>query len=99
MPKRHLIAAVVVLGVVGVLAYLLLSPVLATAVVIGAATLLGVAALGASWEQHPDFETRELARARRRREKWERTAGARAKDRARWEAYQERKAAKDQRSG
>ena len=97
MPKRHLVAALVLLGMVGVLSFLFLSPVLAAAVVIGTATLLGVAALGADWEQHPDFETRELARARRRKEKWERTAGARAKDRARWEAYQAKKAAKEQR--
>lgn len=97
MPKRHLVTALVLLGVVGVLSFLLLSPVLAAAVVIGTATLLGVAALGADWEQHPDFETRELARARRRKEKWERTAGARAKDRARWEAYQAKKAGKEQR--
>ena len=97
MPKRSLVAGVVLLAVVGVLSFLLLSPVLATAVVIGTATLLGVAAVGADWEQHPDFEARELARARRRKEKWERTAGTRAKDRARWEAYQTRKAAKEQR--
>ena len=99
MPKRHLIAAVVLLGVLGVLAFLLLSPVLATAVVIGAATLLGVAALASDWEEHPDYETREMARARRRKEKWERTAGARAKDRARWEAHQAKKAAREQRTG
>jgi hypothetical protein len=97
VPKRHLLAALVLLVVVGALAFLLLSPVLASAVVIGTATLLAVGALGADWEQHPDFETREMARARRRKEKWERTAGARAKDRARWEAYQAKKAAKEQR--
>ena len=93
MPKRHVLAALLLLGVVGVLAFLFLSPVPASAVLIGTATLVGVAALGADWEQHPDYETRELARARRRKEKWEQTAGARAKDRARWEAYQAKKAA------
>ncbi len=98
VPKRHLIAALVVV-VVAVLAFLLLSPVLATAVVIGTATLVGVAVLASDWEQHPDYETREMARAPRRQERWERTAGARAKDRARWEAYQAKKAAKEQRPG
>ncbi len=54
--------------------------------------LLVVLAMASDWEGHPDFEERELARARRRREKWERNAGARARDRERWEAHQARKA-------
>jgi hypothetical protein len=95
VPKRHLLTALAVLVAVAVPALLLLSPVIATAVVIGTLTLLGVAAMAADWEEHPDFEAREMARARRRKEKWERTADARAKDRARWEAYQAKKAAKD----
>ena len=99
VPKRRVIAALVLLVAVAALAFLLLSPVLASAVVIGTATLLGVAVLASDWEKHPDFETREMARARRRKEKWERTAGAREKDRGRWEAYQAKKAAKEQRPG
>ncbi|MGY1609715.1 MULTISPECIES: hypothetical protein [unclassified Geodermatophilus] len=57
--------------------------------------LLVVLAMASDWESHPDFEERELARARRRRVKWDRGADARARDRARWEAHQARKAARD----
>ncbi|MGY1701369.1 hypothetical protein [Geodermatophilus sp. SYSU D00766] len=57
--------------------------------------LLVVLAMARDWDDHPDFEEREMARARRRREKWERNAGARAKDRARWEAHQARRAGRD----
>jgi hypothetical protein len=46
------------------------------------------------WDQHPTFEDREAARARRRKEKWERNADARARDRARWEAHQAKQAKK-----
>ena len=98
VPKRFLFPAVGGALVVSVLAFLTLSPVIATAVLIGGLTLVTVASLSADWEKHPSFEERELARARRRKEKWERDAGARAKDRARWEAHQARKAAKEQRS-
>jgi hypothetical protein len=99
VPKRLLVP---VLGCVAlalsVLAFLTLSPVLAAAVLIGSCTVVAVAALSADWEKHPTFEQREKARAQRRREKWERRAGARAKDRARFEAYQAgqaKKAAKE----
>ena len=54
--------------------------------------LLVVLAMASDWDRHPDFEERELARARRRRAKWERTADARARDRERWEAHQARRA-------
>ncbi len=56
--------------------------------------LLLVLAMASDWDRHPDFEAREMVRARRRRAKWERTAGARARDRERWEAHQARKAAR-----
>jgi hypothetical protein len=59
--------------------------------------LLVVLAMASDWEQHPDFEERELARARRRREKWEANAGARARDRERWQAHQARKARENDR--
>ncbi len=98
MPKRFLFPAVGGALVVSVVAFLTLSPVIAAAVLIGSLTLVAVASLSADWEKHPGFEERELARARRRKEKWERDAGARAKDRARWEAHQARKAAREQRS-
>ncbi len=97
MPSRVLLAVGLVAALaLSVLAFLTLSPVIAAAVLIGSLTLVAVLGLAADWEKHPSFEERELARSRRRREKWERTADARAKDRARWEAHQARQAAKRQ---
>jgi hypothetical protein len=60
-------------------------------------TLLVVAFLARDWDRHSTFEERELARARKRKEKWERGKDARARDRARWEAHQARQAAKQDR--
>jgi hypothetical protein len=97
VPKRLVLPALAAALVLSAVAFLTLSPVLASAVLIGSLTLVAVLGLGADWEQHPSFEERELARSRRRREKWERTADARAKDRARWEAHQAKQAAKEQR--
>jgi len=100
VPKRLLVPAVVAVLVLSALAFLLLSPVLGAAVLIGSSTLAAVAALSADWESHPSFEEREQARTLRRKEKWERSAGARAKDRVRYEAYQQgraRKAAREDR--
>jgi hypothetical protein len=94
-----LIPAVGVAVVLSALAFLTISPVLAAAVLIGSTTLVAVLALSSTWDQHPSYEDREHARTLRRKEKWERSAGARAKDRARYEAYQEgraRKAAREQ---
>jgi hypothetical protein len=51
--------------------------------------------VASDWDQHSTFEERELVRARKRKEKWERNAGAREKDRALWEAHQAKKAAGD----
>jgi hypothetical protein len=82
---------------VSLLAFLTLSPVLAAAVLIGSLTVVAVAGLSADWEKHPSFEEREKTRAQRRKEKWERNADARAKDRARFEAYQEGRAKKEAR--
>ena len=94
MPKRLLVPALGAALALSVLAFLTLSPVLAAAVAIGSLTVVAVAALSADWEKHPSFEEREKARSQRRREKWERSADARAKDRARYEAYQEGRAKK-----
>lgn len=82
--------------VVSALAFLVLYWVLALAVAIMGLFAVVVAAVASDWENHPTFEEREAVRARRRQEKYERTAGARAKDRARWEAHQARKAARPQ---
>ncbi len=65
---------------------------LASGMAVFGLVLLVVLAMASDWEQHPDFEERELARARRRREKWEANADVRARDRARWQAHQARKA-------
>jgi uncharacterized membrane protein len=77
-----------------VLAFVLLDPVLAAFVVILLVTALGVAVLARDWDRHSTYEERELARARRRAEKWERGKDARARDRAKWEAHQARQAGK-----
>jgi phosphate/sulfate permease len=84
-------------AVVGsVAAFLLLDPIVAAFVAIVLMTLVGIAVLASDWDRHSTFEERELERARRRKEKWERGAGARERDRAKWEAHrarQEKKAA------
>ncbi len=75
-----------------VAAFLLLNAILASAIAIFGLCLWAVALLSSNWEQHPTFEQRELERARRRAANRERTKEARARDRARWEAHQQRKA-------
>lgn len=85
-------AAVWVAG--SVLAFLNLDPILAAFLVILAGTAVAAAAAARDWDRHSTFEERELARARKRAEKWERTQGARDRDRARWEAHQARQAKK-----
>ena len=74
-------------------AVVLLDPILAAAVVIVLLTVLAAAFAARDWDSHSTFEEREQARALRRKEKWERSRGARDRDRARWEAHQARKAA------
>lgn len=69
----------------------LLAAFVAIVIVVG----LAMAVAAHDWEGHASFEERELARARKRAEKWERDAPARARDRARWEAHQARKAGGD----
>ncbi len=96
---RLLVPALGAVLALSLLAFSTLSPVLAAAVLIGALTLVAVVAAAADWEKHPSFEERELARARKRKERWEATADVRARDRARWEAYQAKKAEKAQRAG
>ena len=76
-----------------VLAFLFLDPIVAAFVAIVLATCVVIAFLSRDWDRHSTFEERELERARRRQEKWDRGADARDRDRARWEAHQARKAA------
>lgn len=73
-----------------VLAFLTLDPILAALLAVFAATAVSLAALSRDWDRHSTFEERELARARKRAEKWERNKDVRDRDRARWEAYQAR---------
>ena len=80
-----------------VVAFLLLDPILATFVAVFGLSLWVVALAASGWEQHSSFEQRELARARRRAEQRERKKDARARDRAKWEAHQQRKAGRTSR--
>jgi len=83
-----------VLAVGAYLAFRFLNPIVAAFIVIVAATMLGMAVAARGWDQHPDYEARELARARKRAIRYERNQGARDKDRARWEAHLARQAKK-----
>ena len=83
-------SGLVVLLVGGYLAFRLLNPIIAAALVIVAATLLGVAAVANDWDQHPGYEEREQARAEKRKIKFAENQGARDRDRAKWEAHQAR---------
>ena len=79
-------------AVLAVLAVVLLDPILAAFVVILLVTAAVIAYVARDWDQHSTYEERELARAQRRAEKWERGKDARARDRAKWEAHQARQA-------
>lgn len=92
--RRRLVLGVLVWAVATAAAFLLLDPVVGTAVGIAGAVGLALAAAAADWERHSSFEDREMERARRREAKWARGAEARARDRARWEAHQARQAAR-----
>ncbi|MGY1815034.1 hypothetical protein [Blastococcus sp. SYSU D00820] len=93
--RTRLVLGGLVWVAVTVAAALTLDPVWAVFVGIVAASLWGVVALAGDWDQHSSFEQRELDRARRRAEKWERNKDARERDRARWEAHQARKAQRE----
>ena len=80
--------ALTILG--SVLAFLFLDPIVAAFLVILLVTGGVIAFLARDWDQHSTYEERELARSRKRAQKWDRNADARARDRARWEAHQAR---------
>lgn len=86
MSKRWL-RWLVVWAVVTALLFLLIYWVLALFVSFVGLTAVVVVAMGSDWERHSTFEEREQIRARRRQEKFERNAGARARDREIWETY------------
>ena len=77
-----------------VAAFVLLDPILAAFVAILLITVATIAVLAGDWDSHSTFEERELERARRRKEKWDRGAAARERDRVKWEAHQARQARK-----
>jgi membrane glycosyltransferase len=81
---------------VSVLAFLVLDPIVAAFLVIMLVTVAVIAFLARDWDQHSTFEEREQARSVKRAQKWERNAGARARDRARWEAHQARQARRNE---
>jgi hypothetical protein len=89
MSKRTLVAGALWV-LLTVLAFLV-DPILGACVLIFGAIGVVVVQLASSWDQHPDFEARELARARRRKVKWEKGAAAREKDAARYAAHQAKK--------
>ncbi|MGY1593919.1 hypothetical protein ACI79D_18235 [Geodermatophilus sp. SYSU D00708] len=95
MSKRLVVWGGIWLAVT-VVAFLTLDPILAAFVAILGLSLWGVALLASDWERHPSFEQRELVRSRRRAEHREKGKEARARDRARWEAHQQRKARRSQ---
>jgi hypothetical protein len=92
--SRGVVVAAAIWLAGSVLAFLFLDPILAAFLMIVGFTLVLVAFLARDWDQHSTFEERELARARKRKAKWEATKDVRARDRARWEAYQARQAGK-----
>jgi len=85
-------SAVAVLG--SVAAFVFLDPVVAAFVAIMLITVGVLVVVAGDWDRHSTFEERELARARRRKEKWERGAGARERDRVKWEAHRARQEAR-----
>ena len=97
MSKRTVVAGAVWV-VLTVLAFLV-DPILGACVLIFGAIGVVVVQLASTWDSHPDFEARELVRAQRRKAKWDRSAGRREKDAARYAAHQaRRKGASDERA-
>jgi len=96
MSKRTVVAGALWV-VLTVLAFLL-DPVLGACVLIFGGIGVVVVQLASSWDDHPDFEARELDRARRRKAKWEKGASAREKDAARYAAHKAARQARAQAS-
>jgi hypothetical protein len=96
MSKRVVVAGAIWV-VLTVLAFLV-DPILGACVLIFGGSGVVVVALGSTYDQHPDFEARELARARKRAVKRARhqiqNKDAIEKDRARYAAHQAKLAAK-----
>jgi hypothetical protein len=77
-----------------VAAFVYLDPIVAAFLTIMLVTALVVPFLARDWDRHSTFEERELARARRRAEKWERGAAARERARVKREEHRARQEAK-----
>jgi len=92
MSKRTVVAGAVWV-LLTVLAFLA-DPILGACVLVFGGIGVVVVQLASSWDEHPDFEARELVRARKRKLKWEQDAGKREKDTARYAAHQARQAEK-----
>ena len=88
-----LLATAVTVALV-VWAFAALDVVIAAAVAVVLVTTLGLAVAASGWDQHSTYEERELARARRRQEKWDRNKDARERDRLKWEAHHARQASR-----
>lgn len=73
-------------------AFAALDLVIASAVAIVLVIVLCATVAASGWDQHSTYEERELARARRRQEKWDRNKGARERDRRKWEEHHARQA-------
>ena len=73
-------------------AFAALDVVIAAAVAVALITVVGLTLAASGWDQHSTYEERELARARRRQEKWDRNKEARERDRIKWEAHHARQA-------
>jgi hypothetical protein len=91
---RSLLIGGAVGAAAGLLALLLVDPILGAFLLIMGVTLMVISLLARDWDQHSTYEERELARAKKRKEKWERGSAARERDRVRWEAHQARQARK-----
>ena len=95
--SKWIVVSGVVWVAVTVLAFLI-DPLLGAFVGIFGAAAVVVVALGSTYDQHPDFEARELARARKRAAKRarhrEENKDAIERDRARYAAHQAKLAAK-----
>ncbi|MQA32650.1 hypothetical protein [Modestobacter roseus] len=92
MSKRTVVAGAAWLALT-VLAFLA-DPILGAVVLIFGAIGVVMVQLASTWDEHPDFEAREQARAERRKVKWEANAPARDRDRERYQAHKARQAEK-----
>ncbi|HEV7870051.1 MAG: uncharacterized protein JWR62_1237 [Modestobacter sp.] len=96
MSKRVVVAGLIWV-VLSVLAFIV-DPILGACVLVFGGIGVVVVALGSTYDQHPDFEARERARAARRKAKRERhqekNKDAIEADRARYAAHQAKLAAK-----